>query len=343
MTIFDLVSANEIASYWTSLPSDEPPYLGETLFPNDKKLGLDLKWIKGANGAVQVLKPSAFDVSVIPRPRIGFNTIQTEMPFFKESKYIDETLRQELNRVLESGNALYIDAIMRRIFADEVELIQAARVQRERMRMSLLTTGAIDIEANGQILSYDYGLPSDHQVNATNPWSDPDSDIMADVREWQDLIEDDTGVRPTRAVVSRQTWQRMLRNKTIVRSVFVLSNGQATMNDARLNAFLMDELGISVTVYNKRVKDESGNIYRFIPDDTFIMFPTGQLGTTWFGTTPEESDLMSSNVANVSIIDTGVAITTMEKADPVQVETKVSMICLPSFEAADQIIIADVG
>lgn len=71
------------------------------------------------------------------------------------------------------------------------------------------------------------------------------------------------------------------------------------------------------------------------------MFPDGDLGYTWMGTTPAESDMMGGNVANVSIVDTGVAITTVQKADPVQVETIVSMICLPSFEAADQVYILD--
>ena len=50
---------------------------------------------------------------------------------------------------------------------------------------------------------------------------------------------------------------------------------------------------------------------------------------------------MTGSVANVSITDTGVAVTTVQKADPVQVETIVSMICLPSFEAADQVYILD--
>ena len=78
-----------------------------------------------------------------------------------------------------------------------------------------------------------------------------------------------------------------------------------------------------------------------MPENTFVMFPDGDLGKTWFGTTPAESDLMSGSVANVSITDTGVAVTTVQKADPVQVETIVSMICLPSFEAADQVYILD--
>ena len=104
---------------------------------------------------------------------------------------------------------------------------------------------------------------------------------------------------------------------------------------------MKDQLNLSVYVNNKRYKNELGVATKFVADDTFVLFPEGQLGTTWFGTTPEESDLLSGSVANVSITDTGVAVTTMKKADPVNVETKVSMICLPSFESADQIFIAD--
>ena len=37
----------------------------------------------------------------------------------------------------------------------------------------------------------------------------------------------------------------------------------------------------------------------------------------------------------------GVAGTTIQKADPVNVETKVTQICLPSFEEADKVYIID--
>ena len=66
------------------------------------------------------------------------------------------------------------------------------------------------------------------------------------------------------------------------------------------------------------------------------------MGTGWFGTTPEQSDLMSGSTANVSITDTGVAATTTKETDPVNVNTKVSMIYLPSFETANQVFIGDV-
>lgn len=343
MSIFDLIKAPELTSYWEENVQDRPPYLGEELFPNDKKLGLKLDWIKGANGLPVVLKPSAFDVGAVPRPRLGFDKLSAEMPFFKESVYIDEELRQQLNMVLETGNQAYIDAVVNRVFADEMHLLEGARARREQMRMMALTTGAIAISANGQNYSYDYGMPADHKSEVTTSWSDTSSDPIEDMRIAMDKIEDDTGVRPTRAICTRKTWGYLRVNQKIIKSIFVLSNGQVTaLSDARLSQYLMDELGLELIVYGKRYKNDAGATTQFVPDDTVVLFPEGTLGTTWFGTTPEESDLMGGKIANVSITDMGVAVTTIEKADPVNVETKVTQICLPSFESADSVYILDV-
>ena len=81
-SIFTLVTAEEIVAYWETLATQQPPYLGEELFPADKKLGLDLKWIKGADGLPVVLLPSAYDVKSKKRDRIGFEKLAAEMPFF---------------------------------------------------------------------------------------------------------------------------------------------------------------------------------------------------------------------------------------------------------------------
>lgn len=341
-TIFDLVTAPELSSYWTELNQDRQPYLGETLFPNQKKLGLNLKWLKGSKGLPVTLKLSALDAQAVPRTRIGFEQVSAEMPFFKESMYIDEELRQELNKVLESGNETYIDAILNRIFDDETTLIDSAGVSRERMRMMLLTTGTIVIASNGQSYTYDYGLSEAQKPTVETSWSTATADIVGDIRTWQDEREDETGVRPTRAICSRKTFGYILNNTAIKNGVWGNSN-TAPINEAKAKQYLKDELDLEVLVYTKRYKDENGQTQKYVPDDTFVLLPAGDLGYTWFGTTPEESDLMASSaVDNVAIVDTGVAVTTMRHADPVTVETKVSQISLPSFEAADQIVIADV-
>lgn len=345
-SIFELVTSQELTAYWNTMANQRAPYVGESLFPNRKKLGLDLKWIKGAKGLPAVLNPSAYDAKAKVRDRIGFEKVQTSMPFFKEATLIDEEIRQELNRVLETGNTAYIDSVINNVFDDETRLLEGARAQRERMRMQLLTTGVIAIKANGQDYNYDYGIPEDHKPDTTKPWSNPEADIMGDIKTWQDKIEDETGVRPTRAMCDRAVFNYFLKNTAINKSNFVLSNGQAALNERMVRRYLQEELDLTVEVVTKKFVDEAGATKPFMPTDTFVLLPEGTLGNTWFGTTPEESDLMSNQLGDnttVTITDTGVAVATHGTFDPVNVETKVSMICLPSFEAADKVIIADVS
>lgn len=342
MTIFDLVAAQEITAYWEELVQDEAPYPCEELFPDDKKRGLKLSWLKGSKGLPVVLKTSAFDVHAIPRPRIGFEKLSAEMPFFKESMYIDEELRQELNMVLETGNQAYIDSVMNRIFDDEMQLLRGARASRERMRMMALTTGVVSMANNGQAFTYDYQIPAAHKTTVDTSWSSvATADPIEDMRVAKELIADDTGAVITRAMCDGVTWRNIRNNVNIQKKIYVLSNGVGSISDDRLRQYILDEVGISVVVNDKRYKDEAGQELKFMPSNTFVMFPDGALGKTWFGTTPEESDLMTSNAANVSITDTGVAVTTIQKADPVNVETKVTQICLPSFEEADKVYILD--
>lgn len=341
MTIFDIITSTEIASYWELMTQDRAPYLGEELFPNEKKLGLKLDWLKGSNGLPVVLKASAFDVKAVPRPRIGFEKLSAEMPFFKESKYIDEELRQQLNMILETGNQAYIDTIANRIFADETELLEGAAAQRERMRMMMLTTGVISMKSNGQIYEYDYRIPEGHKKTVTKSWSDPTATIMDDIRKAQDTIKEDTGVELTRAVTTSKVIGYMRNNTEIKKSIAVLTDGQGFISDSKVVSYIKDELSITIAVDDKKYKDEDEKTQNYVPEDTFTLIPDGKLGNTWFGTTPEESDLLTSGVANVSIVDTGVAITTVTETDPVNVNTKVTMICLPDFPTADQVFIYD--
>ncbi len=342
MTIFDLMQSEQLVAYWEILTQDEAPYPTEELFPNNKKRGLSLKWIKGSRGLPVVLKTSAFDVHAIPRPRIGFDKLTAEMPYFKESTYIDEELRQELNMVLETGNQAYIDSVMNRVFDDEMRLLRGAAASRERMRMMALTTGVVAMTNNGQTFTFDYNVT--HKGDAAVAWSDlENADPLEDIRVAMETIANETGAVITRAMCDGITFRQLRNNAKIKRDIFVLTQGVGAINDSSLRRYLMDQLAIDVVVNDKRYADETGVTTKFMPESTFVMFPDGALGNTWFGTTPAESDLMASAVANVSITDTGVAVLMAQKHDPVQVETIVSMICLPSFEQANQVYIMDVN
>lgn len=345
MTIYDYIVAKEIAAYYNTKAAEQslPPYLGEELFPNKKQLGLDMSFIKGAKGLAKILKLSAFDAKAVKRDRIGFEKVQTEMPFFKEAISVDEKTRQELLRVMQTGNQEYVDIILNKIFDDQTTLLEGASAVRERMRMQLLATGTIMLENNGQVYEYDYGVPAEHKVTPTKLWNAEGADPIADITAWQDLMEMAGYGRPTRAITSRKVLRNLAKVPSIVNAIYVFGQGKiTTIDESVVRNYIADKTGVDIVVYEKFYKDVNDEVKRMLPEDLFIMIPAGQLGNTYFGTTPEEADLLASGVANVSIVDTGVAVTTSKLVDPVNVETKVSMVSLPSFEAADQIIIADV-
>lgn len=115
------------------------------------------------------------------------------------------------------------------------------------------------------------------------------------------------------------------------------------MTDTLMRQYLENKLELTIAVYNKKYALQDGSNHLYYPDDYFTLIPDGTLGHTWFGTTPEEADLMSgATSAEVSIVNTGVAITTIKQPHPVNVETIVSAITLPSFETIDNIFIAKV-
>lgn len=344
-TIFDYFTSKALASYYNTRVAElnMQPFLGEELFPARKKMGLNLKWIKGAKGLSTSLSLSAFDVKSTKKDRIGFESLKTRMPFFKNDMLIDEELRQELLIAIEAGNTDYIDTILRNIFDDVTTLLDAAAVARERMRMQLISTGTIVMANNGQEYSYDYGMGEDQKFEAPTKWNAEGADPLADVQAMQDVIEAKGYARPRRAITSRAVVRALMKNAGIKEAIYVMSNGKVNLTEANVLAYFRDNANLSIAVYDKSYLDENEVAQRYIPEDLFILIPEGQLGNTWFGTTPEEADLRSGATdAEVTIVDTGVAITTTKTTDPVSVDTKVSQVVMPSFEAADQVIIGEV-
>ena len=339
-TIYELVTSQDVVSYWTEKNSNAQPLLGETLFPIRKRLGSKLEWVKGAKNQPVGLRLSSYDAKAIRRDRKGIEKYDTEMPFFKESKYVDEKMRQDLNNMIASGNQNVIDQILVNIYDDEAELIDASAISLERMRMEALTTGTITLSSNGQSYSYDYGVPAKQKKTVSKSWSNPSADIIGDITEYVEYMKTQ-GVNITRAVCNSSVAKYFRNNTAIKNAVYVFANGNVSVTSARAIDYIYNETGVKVFVYDNVYVGEDGTASKYVPDDTFVMFPDGDLGLTNLGTTPEESDLMNNLNADVAIVNEGVAVTTSQIVDPVNVETKVSMVALPSFEKADQVMIID--
>ena len=342
--IYDLVTSKALASYWTVASQYRSPYFGESKFPNKKKLGLKLEFVKGAKNAPVMLYPSALDAKVIPISRQGFEIQSEKMPFFKNSMLVNEEMRQELNMIAESNDTA-IKTIVDRIYDDEMTLLENASITREILRMQALTTGMISVNANGQALSYDYGLPVENKVTPKTLWTNAETaDPITDINAWKLQISSKTGTELTEGLLNSVTLTYIQKAKAVKDMAFAnIANTPASLSPTRALQILKEETGVTFYVYDKGY-DNNGAFTKFVADGTVVLMPESDLGSTWFGTTPEESDLMGGvgTKASVNIVDTGVAVATYKEEDPVTVVTKVSEIVLPSFEMADQVIIASV-
>ena len=344
-SVMDLVSAKALTTYWQETISNRIPYLGESLFPAKKKMGLDLAWIKGYKGLPIALKPSHFDTKATVRDRIGVKKIETEMPFFRESMTIKEKDRQELLRFRENDNQNLYSSIISEIFDDRAQLIEGALIQSERMRMQLLVSGGISIVANNVDYVYNYdvdGLWTENNYEAlsgTSVWTDFEhSTPLEDIREMQEKIVSMTGVKPTRAIMTQKTFNYLLQNKSIKLALNPLAGGLNMVRESEVRGLLLSELGLTVAIYDKKFLDESKTEQNFYPDKYITLLPASTLGNTYYGTTPEEADLQSMNFnGDVSIVETGVAVTTINIPHPVNKETIVSEIVLPSFERMNEV------
>ena len=338
--IYDLVTAENVTAYWTELNKNNQPYLGEVLFPAQKQLGTNLKWIKGASNQPVGIRLSSFDAKAIRRDMKGVKEYSTKMPFFKESVYIDEELRQELNNFIDANKPSLVNIILSKIFDREIQLINATSVTLERMRMEALTTGTITLSSNGQSYTYDYGVPASQKVTVSKSWSDPSADIVGDINSYRDTMKA-KGVTITRAICNSSVIKNMYNNTAMKNAVYVFAGGTVNLTEDVVKRYLEAQTKIKIEVYDNVYVDESEQAHKYVPDNTIVFMPDGALGRTNFGTTPEESDLINNLNANVSLVNEAIAVTTTQMVDPVNVDTKVSMIALPSFEEADKVMIVD--
>ena len=340
----EVFTSPAIAAVYNEVASNRLAYLGEGLFPAKQKSGLNLRWIKGSKGLPVILQPSAFDSNAPIRSRQGLEIIDTEMAYFKEAMIVKEQDKQDFETVVES--APLAREILDRIYDDATTLVDGAKVVEELMRMSLLANASgipsISISVTGGA-TYTYNFdPTEHYqtnnftgLSGNSEWTDlDDSDPLKDVSDACDKVEANTGVRPTKMILSKATMNLLKQNVKLQKAILA-QNATANifMTDARVKEIFATELGVELLVYTKLYKDYSGTAKKFYPDGMVTLIPDGILGNTWKGVTPEEFE---SGKLDVSIVDNGTAITVNTSFDPVQTVTKVSEVVLPSFERMDE-------
>ena len=340
MNLYETFSSENIKILWEA-DKNRPPYMGEMFFKNNRVKGLKISFVKGKGGIPVALVPANYDTDVLYRDRIGVETIEAELPFFKEASKIWEHLRQELLSVKDE----YVEPIINRIFDDKIELLVGADVSAEIEKMQLLSQGTIAIEANGVKWDYNYGFEASKQMKTlTKLWgaegATPVKDFQAQIEAYEDLTDE----APKYALMNTKVFNSLASDPSVKEYFAKSAKPNYFPSKKDIKNYLELTFDIQIFINNKKyvkARDTSKTPVYFYPEDRFTLLSTLDLGECLYGTTPEEADLLAktSQADSVAVTSKGVAITTWREVDPVNVITKVSEVVLPSCPNIDKIYI----
>lgn len=354
MLVNEVVNSASVAQVATEDASNQIPYLGLNWFPEKKKSGLDLKWILTHKGLPVSLAPSNFDALPTIRARGGLKTEKTQMAFFREQMVVTEEDAQEIDRIKDENDP-YLAGALQSIYDDTNTLVQGAEVVPERMRMQLLATvdgrPTIGIESDGVKYAYDYDptgeYAKDHYVKneGTAMWSDTvNSKPLTDLNNARKALAK-KGKIATYVLMNSNTFEYLLENAQIKNAILAQNlTANIDMTDDNVISIVKARTKLTIVLYDKMYADEEKNEHYFYPDNKVTLLPSGALGSTWFGTTPEERTAGQVADVDVTIYGTGIAVAVKsEYGPPAITSVTASEITLPSYEGMDSTFVIEVA
>lgn len=354
MLVNEVVNSASIAQVATTDASNDIPYLGLQWFPEAKKSGLDLSWIKTHSVLPVSLKPSNFDALPTLRARGGLNKEKTQMAFFREQMIVTEEDTLEIDRIKDENDP-YLQGALQSIYDDTNTLVRGAEVVPERMRMSLLATvdghPVIGIESDGVKYEYNYDPDGEYakehyaKLLDTAKWSDTaNSKPLTDLNNGRKALAK-KGKIATYVLMNSNTFQYLLENAQIKNAILAQNlTANIELTDDNVISIVKARTKLTIVIYDKMYADEEGNEQYFYPDNKVTLLPSGALGRTWFGTTPEERTAAQVADVDVSMYGTGIAVAVkVEYGPPAITSVTASETTLPSYEGMDSTFVIEVA
>lgn len=359
MYISEVFNSNAIAAYMTEAQSNRIPFLLEAYFPNKKKMGIDLKWIKAHKGLGVALKPSNLDALPPVRPRGQAQMTKEQMPLYRESMVIKEHDLIEISRIKEASDP-YLQPVVDSMYDDVNTLIDGAEISAEWMRSQLFApaNGKMQISmgtADNTVYLYDYDPDGTWksknylELTGSDTWDNPTAKPLNDIRKATQYLSS-IGTTATTIIGNSTTFDYLLENEQ-VKNALISITGQTInfIDETTVEEVLRRKMRLEWIAYDKMFEDYDGNQKKFYPDDYITILGNGQLGNTWRGTTPEELTTIGNFMdipkapVDITVLESGIAVAIQNEYKPsFTVTTTASQIVLPSFEGMDSIFVIKV-
>lgn len=320
-------------------------YLGPTLFPN--RTINDLKWsyVKGARNKPVAATVQAFGAEASIASRRGLSKVEGEIPAIKRKIPLDGKTLMLLKSLNPSDEA----QIIQEVYNDLDAMIDAVAARIELARMEAIATGKVTLAENGVIAEADFGVPAGHKqtLSGTDLFSDTvNSDPLQVITDWTNTVQNNTGIRPTRALTSNTIIALICKNTKIRKAINGDNGGSMVITLPQVNQLLSSMQLPTLASYDLKVDVENAatgalTTNRFFDNSEtkLVLLPPDNLGETLFG--PTEEALLSSYIKQQETAGIFAAVYELGK-DPVGIETKASATAFPTFPMADSIFIGTV-
>lgn len=161
-------------------------------------------------------------------------------------------------------------------------MVRAVITRLNRARGEVLVNGSLALNENRVKQNVPFGRKAAHTNAAPTALWSTDTDPIADLRRWADMIADESGMTPDTLIVSTRV-ATILGGK-LADAGYITGSG-AIVGRAAVNDVLAGQELPTLTVYDGRARGS-----RFIADDRLVMAVAGQVGGTVFAPTVESSD-----------------------------------------------------
>jgi major capsid protein E len=226
--------------------------------------------------------------------REGFETKTYEAPYTKEKMITSATELQ--NRPM--GMDMYAGAMTpgeaaQRQLGKDLRTLDERIIRLEEVQSSeAIQTGKVTVSGEGIDFVVDFGMSGTHlpTLLLTARWSDlANSDPLGNLRDWSDIVSQDSGMVPRDIIVGKDAMRNFVRNTSVQA---ILNNRRITMGDIKPELLpagvrywgYLDEVGLDVWEYTEWYYDVgTSSELPMIDPDKVVMWARGARATRHYG------------------------------------------------------------
>lgn len=348
MTVQDLlkdVQAVDLTTFARAIPGPKDFLLTQSIFPTT--VVAEVKWrVKDSGRYVNAAKYRAYDASVPFATREAWQTSREgALPALGQKLLVGE--QEQI--LLEASRGSDQDRLIGLLYDDVERHVEAIRSRLELAAGDVLRDGKFSLaQENGLTLEVDWNVPAANMPTAARPWSEPDSDPIADELRWIQHLDDTGAPEPELVITSRKVFSFLAANAAY-RAAYYGSVNPSTTPTASLTPqqinVVRGNYGLPpVTFYKAQVRVD-GKPRKVLPEGLWVLVPPERekWAQTVYGVTAEA--LVLSRGSNPEIVREdapGLVITRGVQDDPVQIWTKGAAVGMPVMHTPDAHIVARV-